>query len=230
MDASSFATFYNAFWAEHAPTSEHFVRRINLAHAERWSVPLPKPKRPIRAAVVAELAFTRWSAKIDKIDSSQIDLFAYEETVRRLRPLLENPATLKKPITLTEAKEVRLLEKELHSFFGSRPGQTAARPVFFGCGYIDESEGDILSGSSLFEVKSVDRPFRSTDIRQLITYCALNHSSQQYHIDSIGVFNPRRGTYFDIPVDEVAQEISGRSSQELFDSIVYAVSSGDISR
>ena len=230
MDASSFATHHNAFWADHAPTSEHFVRRINLAYAERWSVPLLKPKRPIRAALVAELAFSRWSAKMDKVDATVVDVLAYEETVRRLLPLIEDPAILKKPITSLEAKESVLLEAELHSFFSSRSGQTLARPVFFGCGYIDESEGDILSGSSLFEVKSVDRPFRSVDIRQLITYCALNHSSQQYRVDSIGVFNPRRGTYFEIRVDEVAQEISGRSSQELFDSIIYAVSSGDISR
>lgn len=230
IDASSFATFHNAFWADVAPTSEHFVRHVNLAYTERWSAPLRKPKRPIRAALVAELAFSRLCAKVNKVDNSIIDVIAYEETIRRLLPLIENPTDLKKPLTAIEAKEVDRLENELFSFFNSRPSQLLTRPEFTGCGYIDMSEGDILSGTCLFEIKAVDRPTRSVDIRQLMTYCALNHFSEQYCVDSIGVFNPRRGTYFSLPIDDVAQEIAGRSPQELFDSIIYAVSSGDISR
>ena len=38
--------------------------------------------------------------------------------------------------------------------------------------------------------KTVERAIRSSDIRQLITYAALNYASQQYAIDKIGIFNP----------------------------------------
>ena len=230
IDASSFAAYHSAFWADHTPTSEHFVRRVNLEYAERWSIPVPKPKKPIRAAFVAELAFSRFCARITNVPKEEIDRFAVEEAISRLLPLTEDPTSLKRPVSSIEKKQASDLESKLSSFFSARRPATLTRPVFHGCGYIDNSEGDILSGSCLFEVKTVDRRFRSADVRQLITYCALNQYSLQYTLDTIGLFNPRRGVYFEATVDDVSREISGQSAQELFDNIVYAISSGDISR
>ena len=230
IDVSSFSAYHGAFWADHTPTSEHFVRRINLEYTERWSRPVHKPSQPIRAALVAELAFSRSCARIDDVPEEQIERFAHEETIRRLLPLTEDPNSLYDAISAVEEEQVFELESSLRSFLNARKSVTVTRPVFHGCGYIDSSEGDILSGSCLFEVKAVDRPFRSADVRQLISYCALNHSSRQYSLDTMGLFNPRRGIYFEAPIDDVSREISGQSSQELFDNIVYAISSGDISR
>lgn len=230
IDAASFATYHNAFWAEYTPTSEHFLRRLNLEYVKRWSLPLGKPKEPIRAAFVAELAFSRFCAGIDGVPKGEIDKLALAETGKRLRPLLEDPATLEGPLTSVEEKQISELEGTLRSFFTWRATCSVARPLFRGCGYIDTSEGDVLRESCLFEVKTVDRAFRSIDIRQLTTYCALNHASRQYKIDSIGVFNPRRGLYFEYLINDVPREISGRSAQELFDDIVHVISSSGISR
>lgn len=230
IDVSSFATYYNAFWAEHTPTSEHFVRRLNLEYVERWSPPLGKPKEPIRAAFIAELAFSRFCAGIDGVPKGEIDKLALVDTGKRLRPLLEDPVTLEGPLRSVEEEQISRLESTLRSFFTWRATCNVARPLFRGCGYIGTSEGDVLNGSCLFEVKTVDRAFRSIDIRQLITYCALNYLSRQYEISSIGLFNPRRGLYFEYLINDASREISGRPAQDLFDSIVHAVSSGDISR
>lgn len=230
IDVSSFSAYHGAFWADHAPTSEHFVRRINLEYTERWSAPVAKPEVPIRVALVAELAFSRSCAEIDNVPREEIEALAYRETIRRLLPLTEDPVSLTLPVSPIEKEQVSELESSMRSFFNSRRSAILTRPVFQGCGYIDSSEGDIVSGSCLFEVKAVDRPFRSVDVRQLITYCALNHSSLQYTLNAMGLFNPRRGIYFEAPIDDVSREISGQSAQELFDSIVYAISSGDISR
>lgn len=230
IDASSFAAHHNAFWADQTPTSEHFVRRLNLEYADRWAVPLDKPGEQIRAAFVAEVAFSRFCAKVSGTPEHEIMEPALKEARKHLRPLLADPATLEEQLSGTEEKQMLGLETNLQSFFGSRRTDTVTRPLFCGCGYIDTSEGDILSGPCLFEVKAVDRPFRSVDIRQLVTYCALNHLSDQFELESIGVFNPRRGIYFETPIDAVSREISGQSSQQLFDSIIHAISSGEISR
>ncbi|WP_157757139.1 hypothetical protein [Pannonibacter phragmitetus] len=230
IDASSFAAHHNAFWSNFTPTSEYFVRRINLEHAERWSLPIHKPEDPIRSALVAELAFAQVSAKLDGIPEERVGEVALEEAKKRLRPLFEDPISLVQEITQVEQDQISSLEKNLLSFFTRRNLPTVTRPLFAGCGYVDSSEGDIISGSCLFEIKAVNRPFRSIDIRQLITYCALNHLSGQFQLDAIGVFNPRRGLYFEASIEDVSHEISGQSGQELFDTIIHAISSGDISR
>lgn len=230
IDASSFALHHIAFWTDHAPTTEHFVRRINLEHSERWSAPLDKPREKIRAAYVAELAFSRFCIRQSGIEESEIAYLATLEAKKRLFPLLENPSTLEDPLSKSEEGQVIHLENSLQTFFKSRNMHIITRPIFYGCGYIDSSEGDILSGNCIFEVKTVDRPFRGGDIKQLITYCALNHFSSQFSLKTIGIFNPRRGTYFEMSLDKVSFEIAGKSKQELFDGIGHAISSGDISR
>lgn len=228
IDASSFASYHNAFWSEHAPTSEHFVRRLNLEWTERWAPPLKKPEDHIRADLVAELAFSEFCLRMWGHASGVHDK-ALEETIRRLTPLVHDPSLLKQPISHVEKGESQEIFKNLYNYFSLR-GDLIIRPIFNGCGYLDKSEGDIISKLCLFEVKTVNRAFRSTDIRQLVTYCALNHLSCQYEIQNIGIFNPRRGVYFELPVEMICYEISGRSSQELFDTIIHAISSGDISR
>ena len=229
IDASIFASHHNAFWSEHTPTSEHFVRRLNLEWSERWCPPMPKPKDEIRPALVAEFAFSKFCQLVSGAkDAGEEE--ALEEAISRLRPLVDDPSSLTPPVTATEEKETAKILGCLRGYFGARGERMLIRPVFYGCGYVDSSEGDILSGQSLFEVKSVDRTFRSIDIRQLVTYVALNSLSRLYSIEKLGIFNPRRGVYVEMPVDTICYEISGQSSQELFDAVIHAISSGDISR
>lgn len=230
IDASTFAARHNAFWAEHTPTSEHFVRRLNLQHIERWNKPLNKPKGQIRSAFVAELAFSCFCAEIAGGREHEILEMSLKETKTRLRPIIDDPATLEEPLSETETAQMLKIKANLLSFFRSRNPKILTRPVFNGCGYIDTSEGDVLNNSYLFEIKAVERPFRSVDLRQLITYCALNHLSHQFEIEGIGVFNPRRGVYFVKHIDEISYEVAGQPAQDLFDNIVHAISSGDISR
>lgn len=104
------------------------------------------------------------------------------------------------------------------------------RPEFKGCGIVDKCEGDILIENTLYEIKAGERPFRSIDLRQVLTYLALNRISESVGIDSIGVVNPRVGISFEMSVDEFSFEISGRDAVSLMDSIVYGMSSGDVSR
>ncbi len=104
------------------------------------------------------------------------------------------------------------------------------RPVFDGCGYIDASEGDVILGDVIYEVKTVERQFRGTDIRQVVTYAALNSLSKQYTVSNIGLFNPRSGMYFQENIDVLCWEISGKTGQELFSEIEKAISSGETSR
>ena len=201
IDASTFATHHNAFWASHTPTSEHYVRRINIEYADRWDIPVDKPNGEFRAAYVAEIAFASMCARFAGLPSNEIQEHAVNEAKGRLSPILEDPLILNQDISEVEQKQISKLENSLFTFFKQRKSQTFPRPSFSGCGYIDTSEGDIVSGKSLFEVKAVDRPFRSIDIRQLITYCALNQMTNGFDLENIGIFNPRRGLYFETSIE-----------------------------
>lgn len=103
-------------------------------------------------------------------------------------------------------------------------------PTFPGCGYLDASAGDLIIGTTLFEVKAGDRLFRSTDLRQLVTYCAINFAGGPYEIKSAGCVNPRRGTYFTLELDVLSQEMSGKPAVEFFSDIIYYLSSSGTSR
>lgn len=103
-------------------------------------------------------------------------------------------------------------------------------PHFPGCGFVDESEGDLLIGNTLYEIKSADRNFRLVDFRQVLVYLALNTSARTYDIRSVGLINPRTGDYFEIKVDEFARSISGKHSTELFSEVISFVSGGGVSR
>ncbi|WOI57140.1 hypothetical protein [Palleronia sp. LCG004] len=230
IDASSFANLHNAFWAENAPTSEHFVRRLNLEYTDRWSPPIKKPGGPIRAALVAEIAFAKFCTPVGLMSKANLEAIAIGEARRRLRPLTDSPDELDVAVSPDEKVQIDNLENNLRGFFKKNAATVVLRPTFSGCGYVDACEGDVVYGATLYEIKAVDRSFRSADIRQLITYCALNHASQDFDLRYIGIFNPRRGVSFDMSIDRVCREISGRSQQELLSEIVSCVSSGDISR
>lgn len=230
IDASTFATHHNSFWSDLAPTAEHFVRKINLEHAERWELPLDKPSSKFRAAYVAELAFSRFCAAVQNVPEGDVNAVVLDETRRRLLPLMDAPSTLDDPLSKDELTQFKALQQRLSGYFRHRGVETAVRPVFRGCGHVDASEGDVISGGTLFEIKTVERPFRSVDVRQLLTYCALNRASGQYDLERIGIYNPRRGLEFEMDIDRACREMAGISGRELFESVIYAISSGEISR
>ena len=104
------------------------------------------------------------------------------------------------------------------------------RPIFTGCGYVNASEGDVIFGETIYEIKTVDRQFRGSDIRQTITYAALNFAMGNFDIGYVGLFNPRRGQFCEFELDYVCGEISGVPTQALLATVIQAISSGEISR
>jgi hypothetical protein len=187
-----------------------------------------------RKALIAELGFSlmveRLRPQETPTDPAKINEIAWNETRRRLKPFLGQGVDLDAPLQQSENIEVAAIEKRLMGFFNGNNFPIVARPLFKGCGFVDASEGDILTKSTLFEVKTVDRSFRSADLRQLLTYSALNSASREADISAVGLVNPRRGVSCEMQVGELCLDISGRSAENLFAMIVQVFSSGEISR
>lgn len=74
----------------------------------------------------------------------------------------------------------------------SRRGHISYAPPIPGCGFLAASEADVAAGDTLYEVKTVGRGFGSKDIKQLVTYLALDHCSGGERWKRGGLFNPRK--------------------------------------
>ena len=236
IDASTFSTSYGALWNEITPTCELFVRQLNQSLLKRMFPPLPK-SGTLNRTLIAEYAFSLFAERgVDwtKGTSRESDLLraeARKQTNRRLQPLLSHGVRLDYDFDEVAGYEVREIVDRLSLFFLSdRETKVVLRPMFPGCGYIDASEGDVMSDEMIYEVKTADRLFRSSDVRQLITYAALNYVSKSFELSSIGLLNPRNGLYCVCEIDRVAYDISGRSPGELFSSVVEAITGGGTSR
>ena len=236
IDAKTFASSYTAFWRGETPTCDVFVRRMNLGFTERFTLPMD-PSASKRPGFIAELAFSLFciqsqiaSGEMERIDKSALSNLAIDQTRTRLAPFQRQGLDIKTPLSKVEKEEVRELYSRLTRFFKIDSPEVTVRPIFEGCGFIDASEGDVIEKDCLFEVKSVERNFRSVDLKQLITYTSLNYLSSTYQIKKVGLFNPRKGIYWKIELDELCSEISGRPAPELLSEICATVSSGDISR
>lgn len=235
IDATTFAHSYNAFWQENTPMCEHFVRRLNFEELDRFEPPMADTNTRDRA-YIAEFSFSLFvEAMSDKLQDEKrskesVYQLAKENTDQRMKPYVRQGLILLTEFDDAQRREVEGITGRLLRFFSQCEAPIILRPSFPGCGYIDESEGDVICGQTLYEVKTVDRRFRSVDLRQVITYAALNFVSGQFSVESIGIFNPRRGLFFENTLDNVCAEISGRPAADLLAEVVETISSGSISR
>jgi len=109
----------------------------------------------------------------------------------------------------------------MEEFFAKeiQSGKIIIQPPFKGCGILNSCFGDVLASKCLCELKTVDRNLRSTDIRQVLIYSALNYKSKQYDIETVTILNPRRAVKFSFKVEALVARISRKTSTEVFHQI-----------
>jgi hypothetical protein len=239
ISGTTFCKLYSSLWRELAPTTDLFVRRINLGQYERDFAEIKVLTAPTRRGFINEVAFElfcqsikgrkRWPSRDPSPDEVSSAVSAVQSSALR-RDIGREGEVSNQPSAdeLLDIAQQHNRLMQIFTFFYS--GTILPEPVFPGCGIIDTCIGDLLVGSTLFEVKAGDRLFRSVDIRQLVTYAALNHLSHQYEILKVGLFNPRVGIRIEIDLDELCFEISGKKSVELLTEISLSLSSGEVSR
>jgi hypothetical protein len=238
ITVSTFCKMHSSFWKEVAPTTDIFVRKLNLGQYEREFEEMKIPTQPARRGFVNEVAFATFRQSVEKSERWPPPALSKEDLDRALASVRSQPIRkedseieLREDLAPEELRDideqrVRLMRVFLHNY----SGPVAIEPVFPGCGVIDTSKGDLLVSGTLFEIKAGDRLFRSIDVRQLIMYSTLNYVSHRFLIERLGLFNPRIGISATISVDDLCFEISGKNSTELFSEIAALISSGEISR
>ena len=233
---TAFAQHHTSTWRLLAPTIDLYIRKMNFLLYEREFPVLKSNVVSERRGFINEIAFNAFCAIFADIMvrelSDKIWRAATEEARIKIS-LLENvrPESITDPIS-TELEDCVEQVRRLQVFVSreSKNKGVEVRPKFSGAGIIGSCEGDIYFDSSLFEIKAGQRKFRAVDLKQLLTYAALNNSARSRPLSQLGLFNPRMGTSFSATLDDVCLEISGCTAAELLPEIIRVISSGDISR
>ena len=226
-----FSNSFSSFWNGLLPTADSFVRRMNLS-LDRYCLPTESifETNRDRRAVINELSFRLFMELARGNELSSSDKMELSEKVSHYIEKLGPNIKIDLPITQDELSEAESLTSSLSDYFPDREiSNLLFWPVFRGCGRIHVCKGDIISNKKLIEVKAGDRPFRVTDIRQVITYLSLNSISKQYDLKNIALVNPRKGLSFETTVEFLIEDCSRRKPVDVFGDIIDFLSTEVIS-
>ncbi len=233
---TSFAQYHTSTWRLLSPAMDLYIRKINLHLYQREFPILKSDISSGRRGLINEIAFIAYctspaKARLRKLTDYVLS-YASRKASERISLLEDIP--LESIATPNESEIDDLTEqvRRLRLFFSrtSEGHPIEINPQFPGAGIIGSCEGDIYFNSTLFEVKAGQRMFRSVDLKQLLTYGALNNASRLRPLNHLGLFNPRMGVSFIAALDDICLEISGCMAAELLPEITRVISSGDISR
>jgi hypothetical protein len=226
--AEQFATEFSSFWRACLPMAEGFMRTANLGH-ERFAPPLRSRTTPERHALISEASLAELRRSRGSGEAMSVSDQSASEARSQLAAIVNGPMSGVDPLTDIERDEAGRLTERIRQFVDrTRPGTVILDPAFPGCGFIDQSRGDLLIDSSLVEIKSVGRSFRLADLRQVLTYAALNKAAGRPPIRTLTLMNPRQGTYLSWPPDLMCYQAAGLPSAEVYESIIRFVSEYEV--
>lgn len=230
ITASQFTTAHSSFWEQCFPALEGYVRLVNSGAYERYFEELPWDVESGRSSLISELAFCL--ARSGEVDSSSAQTNAAIEARKRLSQL---PGVSLSDDAISESETAAAVELAnriliILRILRRQGGGLIFDPEFPGCGILRKSYGDILIGDTLIEVKSIDRGFRSTDFRQLMTYVLQDTSAGSSRISRVCLANPRKGILHFASLDQLVFDTSACSLIDVYGKFNAAVGSRGISR
>lgn len=227
ISGTLFSRSFTSFWQEHLPLGEVLVRKLNTQHLEHYLPRLESAVAANRRAFVNELAFQLFRHQVEngvsvgKMSQAKLRDFAEQHV-----GMLAASDDMSRSMSSVELSEAKVLGDRLGGFFAEKERRSTLviSPSIRGSGILDSCYGDVIADGTLYEVKAGQRLFRITDLRQALTYCALNSASGQYHVRQIGLLNPRLGVFVRGSVELMSIEACGMSSNDLFGSIIQFLS------
>lgn len=210
-------------WHRSTPILEQYMRWLNENLLPAGARVASAADREMNA-LISEVAFR---SSFEEFEVAEASARAYIATLPR------GAAMVDRPFSESDLREIALIRDNIEAYVIQRrdpvaPVEPRFQPRFAGCGVVEPANGDLLLGSELIEIKAVQRPFRSTDIRQLLTYAALGYASG-VAVTSLTLLNPRWGTYHRAGVGELAADIGAGSWPELMKDLVEAMSGLEVS-
>ncbi len=225
----TFSKKFTSFWNEVLPNAKNYVRLINGGLLIAEYNPIPSMHRKENIALINTLSFFMLRKLIQKeynIEKlSHNSFLKSDEFIVIMEECLQYLLNFSYgkdfslPLENVELIQVNKLFKLMYEHFKNNR-EICIDPCFDGCGFINQSYGDLICDGTLTEIKSGERKFSLTDIRQIVIYLTLNHYSNiPYLINKIELFNPRMGISFSEDVNDFCLKISALNCTELYSEI-----------
>lgn len=215
ISEKTFARGYSSFWTQNTPWLVDYVSFLNKGSIERIFKPLDSLDEAKHRSINNSAAFIDFKQKRigEELDLLKIISIATDNLKHLPRNGLDT--YIFDEINNTIIKEQ---SKRLTSTYSRK--ELIFDPQFKGCGIIANCQGDLLYEDVLCEIKAGERNIQSSDIKQLLVYCALNWlSDEKIKINKIEIFNPRQGIYWNSTLKNLMDNISTLPMEDLFEEI-----------
>lgn len=220
ISARAFASQTGA-WHQLTPAMDQFTRWVN-ENTTRVGTRVRRLGPKERSAFIAEAAFGALASGSGPTTSVQAAAFDM------LAPLPRGTG-IPTLLSADEEREVFGVMANTLEYVERAPGAAVTyRPTFPGCGVVRSAEGDVQVDHELIEIKAVERPFRSSDLRQVLTYAALGHASGT-DLGVITLLNPRLAMFFSSPAQTLALDLGAGSWFDLMHELIEIMSQTGVS-
>ncbi|KGO94844.1 hypothetical protein [Flavobacterium subsaxonicum] len=218
---------FSAIWKENLPLlTPSYIRFFNEINTMKVNEAIYEGDNEIRYDMVSQLAFNCANLIHDKKLSFE-EVFKEEKlsiyilkTAKEIWNNKFDESHLK--LSKDEYFDTKKVCKNILDFIKTINGKESLfKPQFKGYGLIPDLEGDLYIDDTLIEIKTVKRNFRSSDLKQLFIYLALQQMTGDIKWKNAGLYNPRKGLYHKFNVRNIIYDISGgKSTTEVFKNIL----------
>jgi len=220
---------FSAIWKQNIPLmTPSFMRVFNEAQIKKINKnPIPNSE-DVRYDIVAETSFN--ISEIATVEDKKIntiikDSKRFEKIVSETAKSIWTTGNYKKKdlkLEKSEKEEIKkICENTLEFIEKTKKEKVEFKPKLKGYSFIPDLEADLSIDDTLYEIKTVNRNFKSSDLKQLFIYLALKQVSEEENWKYAGLYNPRKGTYCKFNVKSLIYNLTGgQTPNETFDNLL----------
>lgn len=215
ISETSFARSYTSFWLDYTPWINNFTSSVNKGLIDRIDLPFTLNDDPLHRSINNVVSFTLFK-NIILLNEDDLEK-SFKEASKIMINYLGNGLD---SYILTDNYKKLIFEQTNRLIKRYKAKNVIFYPQFSGCGILYSCQGDLLYSKTLVEIKAGERGILSSDIKQIIVYCALNWlSTNKYEIDTVELYNPRQGILWQSKLKDLVLSISNLPVEDLFDQI-----------
>lgn len=220
---------FSSIWKLSFPfLNSNFMRVFNESQVYNFEQTAIGKSDNIRYDLISECAFNIAAKSYKKVSISDLmsDSEELDEIIKKTAKSIwsfDNYNVCDLTLNEEEVSQIIILSNNLLKFIDSHSTtEVTFRPKLKGFGFISDLEGDISISNILYEVKTVKRKFKTSDLKQLIIYLALRQADDNSrNWEYAGLYNPRTGAYSKFKVSSLISNITGgKTPNEAFDDFL----------
>lgn len=220
---------FSAIWKQNLPLmTPSFMRVFNEAQIKRINKnPIPNSEN-IRYDIVSETSFNL--SEIATIEEQSVDKIInnssrFKKVVSETAKSIWTSGNYKKDdlrLGKAEIEEIQKICKNTLEFIRlTKTKEVEFKPKLKGYGFIPDLIADLSVDDTLYEIKTVNRNFKSSDLKQLFIYLALRQVSEGVNWKYAGLYNPRKGTFCKFNIKSLIYNLTGgQTPNETFENLL----------